>query len=209
MFRDRTDAGQQLAEKLLPYKNKKALVLAIPRGGLPVGAEVARALKAPLDVSLSKKIGHPYNKEFAIGAVSLEGSIINETIGVPDHYLEEETERIRNTLREKAKLYYKNAKPHSLKGRSVIITDDGLATGNTMLATIELVANQNPAEIIVAVPVAPPSAIEKLEKSPFLDEIVCLKTPMNFRAVGQFYEEFFAVNDEEAIRILEESKSWL
>lgn len=209
MFTNRIDAGKQLAEKLLPYKHKEVVVLAIPRGGLPVGAEAAKVLQAPLDVSLSKKIGHPYNKEFAIGAVSLEGVIFNESKGIPEHYLEEETQRIRAALADRAKQYYKNAQPHSLKGKNIIIIDDGLATGNTMLATIELVADQNPAEIIVAVPVAHPSAIEKLERSPFLNEIICLETPFNFRAVGQFYEKFNAVSDGEAIKILEDSKAWL
>ncbi len=203
-FKNRTSAGILLAKKLRRFKNKDVVVLAIPRGGLPLGAAVARVLEAPLDVALSKKIGHPYNKEYAIGAISLDSRILSTPIEASEEYIEEETKRIRKVLGHRRDQYYKNSQPQDLKDKVVIIVDDGIATGNTMLATIELVHKMKPLIIIVAIPVAPCSAVEKLKISPFVDEVVCLLTPNNFRAVGQFFDEFSTVTDEEAIRILEE-----
>jgi predicted phosphoribosyltransferase len=204
MFKDRTDAGVQLAEKLMSFKDHDCVVLAIPRGGLPLGAIVAKALKAPLDVVLTKKIGHPLNKEYAIGAVSMDSRIVSDVMGISQDYIERETLRIRELLAKRSEQYYKNSQPKDLKDKTIIIVDDGIATGNTILATIELVHNKEPSMIIVAIPVAPPSAIVKLRSSAFLDKVVCLETPNNFRAVGKFYEEFFPVTDENAIRIFEE-----
>ena len=205
MFQDRTDAGMQLAEKLTFYKDQDVVVLAIPRGGLPLGAIVAKALNAPLDVALIKKIGHPYNKEYAIGAVSLESVITSDTLNISKSYIEEETSRIRELLSKRYQEYYKKGKPHDLKDKVVIIVDDGIATGNTLLATVELVYKQKPRSIVIAIPVAPPSSINKLENSSYVNEVICLETPHNFMAVGQFYEEFDAVSDEEAIQILQET----
>lgn len=205
MFQDRTDAGIQLAEKLTFYKDQDVVVLAIPRGGLPLGAIVAKALNAPLDVALIKKIGHPYNKEYAIGAVSLESVITSDTVNIPKTYIEEETNRIRDLLKKRYEQYYKEGKPHDLKDKVVLIVDDGIATGNTLLATVELIYKQKPKAIVVAIPVAPPSSLKKLEDSPFVNEVICLETPYNFMAVGQFYEEFDAVSDQEAIKILQET----
>lgn len=205
MFKDRIDAAQQLAERLNSYKNKEPkVVLAIPRGGLPLGAIIAKALEADLDVALSKKIGHPYNKEYAIGAVSLESVILNKELDIPKAYIEEETKRIRETLKSRQNQYYKHRNPQKLKDRVIIIVDDGIATGNTIRATAELVSGQNPKKVIVAVPVAPESAIRRLESSDYIDEVVCLLTPSDFRAVGQYYKNFDQVSDREAIQILEE-----
>lgn len=205
MFRDRIEAGNQLAKKLLHYKNKDVVVLAIPRGGLPLGAIVARALNAPLNVALSKKIGYPGNKEFAIGAVSMEDVVLDKAVPVPEDYLESETSLIRASLAKKHKHYYKNFEPEKLEGKIVILIDDGVATGNTLFVTLSLVANHDPAGIVVAIPVASPSVIEKLNNFAEIDEVICLETPFNFRAVGQFYEDFSAVSDEEAIKLLQES----
>ncbi|MGB5275266.1 MAG: phosphoribosyltransferase family protein, partial [Flavobacteriaceae bacterium] len=199
MFRDRIDAGIQLADKLAEYKNQKVVVLAIPRGGLPIGAIVAKALKAPLDVALSKKIGHPYHKEYAIGAVSMEDMVLTDSKGISKEYLEEETARIRKKLRAREAQYYQNRKPWPLKGKTVIIIDDGIATGNTLLVTVDLVSHQNPDKIIVAIPVAPESGILKLKGNPNIDEVICLEVPHHFQAVGQFYEAFEQVSDKEAI----------
>ena len=209
MFKDRIDAGTQLAEKLLEFKKENVVVLAIPRGGLPLGAIVAKALNAPLDVVLTKKIGHPYNKEYAIGAVSLKNIILSDAIGVTKGYIEEETARLRKKLKERHNQYYKNNEPQNVKDKTVIIIDDGIATGNTIMVTIELVKMQNPNKIVVAIPVAPPSTVRKFEASLEVDEVICLETPYNFHAVGQFYQEFFQVSDQEAIRLLEESKQSL
>lgn len=202
MFENRTDAGVQLAEKLLKFKDENVIILAIPRGGLPIGAIVAKALKAPLDVALTKKIGHPYHKEFAIGAASLEDIILTDAMGVTQGYINEEVARIREKLRQRYKQYYGHRSPENLKDKTVIIVDDGMATGNTILATVELVSKQKPAKILVAIPVAPGSGIRKLENNPKVDETICLSVPYNFRAVGQFYQEFEQVSDEEAIALL-------
>ncbi|NHF59728.1 phosphoribosyltransferase [Flavobacteriaceae bacterium TP-CH-4] len=205
MFKDRIDAGLQLAEKLVKYKDENLVVLAIPRGGLPLGAIVAKSLHSPLDVALTKKIGHPYHKEYAIGAVSLENRILTNAMGVTQGYIEEETARIRKKLEKRHRQYYQNRSPVPLEDKIVIIVDDGIATGNTILATVELVYKQQPRKIVVAIPVAPPSAIRKLKDTPNVDEVICIETPRHFQAVGQFYEEFYQVSDEEAISLLEET----
>lgn len=203
MFKDRIDAGLQLAEKLLKFKDEKIVVLAIPRGGLPIAAVIAKILKAALDVALTKKIGHPNHKEFAIGAVSMDDMVLTEAIGVTQGYIIEETERIRKRLRQRHDQYYKKRLPLDLKDKTVIITDDGIATGNTLLATIELISKQNPKKIIVAIPMAPDSAIKKIESTQKVDEVICLQVPIYFQAVGQFYEDFSQVSDEEAINLLD------
>lgn len=205
MFEDRTDAGIQLSQALIQFKEEDVVVLAIPRGGLPLGSIVAKKLQAPLDVVLTKKIGHPYHREYAIGAVSLENMILSNAVGVTKNYIEEETQRIRQKLRKRQNQYYKNRMPERLKNKTVIIVDDGIATGNTILVTVELVKKQQPKKIVVAIPVAPKSAIKKLRSSGNVDEVICLLTPFNFKAVGQFYIEFHEVSDEEAIQLLEES----
>ncbi|MBT8210150.1 MAG: phosphoribosyltransferase [Eudoraea sp.] len=203
MYENRTDAGKQLAEQLRPFIGQDIVVLAIPRGGLPVGAEVAAVLNAPLDVVLTKKIGHPHHKEYAIGAVSMDGVILSDTETIPEDYIIEETARIREVLRARHGQYYRNRNPLPLKDKVVIIVDDGIATGNTLIATVQLVAKQKPSRIIVGIPVAPRSAVQRLEAMPEVDEVVCLATPLNFMAVGQFYLHFYQVSDKEAITILE------
>lgn len=205
MFKDRTDAGRQLAEKLISYKNKDVIVVTIPRGGLPLGAIVAEKLNAPLDIVLTKKIGHPINKEFAIGAISLQNKYITDSIDATLRYIDEETQRIRDILQQRQDQYYRNLTPRSLKDKIVIVVDDGIATGSTMLATVALIAAEEPSKIIVAIPVASSSAIEKLNNSPNINDVVYLQVPRNFRAVGQFYQEFNSVPDERAIQILEDS----
>ena len=205
LYNNRTDAGKQLAEELKSFSNEAVVVLAIPRGGLPIGAEVALALNAPLDVALTKKIGHPHHREYAIGAVSLESVVLSDTATIPQEYIESETIRIREVLRKRHNAYYKNRRPVPLKDKVVIVVDDGIATGNTLLATVQLVAKQQPMKIVVAIPVAPRSAVKMLETTPQVDEVVCLATPLNFMAVGQFYLHFYQVSDEEAIKILEDT----
>ena len=205
MFTDRIDAGMQLSEKLRSYAGEQTVILAIPRGGLPVASVVAKSLKAPLDVALIKKLGHPHNREYAIGAVSLNNVVLSDSLGISEAYIKDETERIRGLLKKRYDQYYKNRSPQDLKGKTVIIIDDGIATGNTLMATVELVGKQDPGKVIVAVPVAPKSSLRKFEASPIVDEVICLSTPFNFHAVGQFYQRFYQVSDEEAIAILESS----
>jgi predicted phosphoribosyltransferase len=206
MYVDRKDAGRQLANALMEFKDKEVVVLAIPRGGLPLGAIVSEQLNAFLEVALSKKIGHPYNKEYAIGAVSLHHDILTDATGVTEGYIEEEKARIRKNLKQRHRQYYQNRNPKSLEGRTVIIIDDGIATGNTVLVTVALAHRQKAKKIIVAVPVGPESAIRTLRDAPFIDEVICLKTPNNFRAVGQYYDSFPQVSDQEAIQYLQEGK---
>ena len=207
MFEDRNDAGTQLAKKLTKFKEENVVVLAIPRGGLPVGAQVAKSLQAPLDVVLTKKIGYPTNKEYAIGAVSLESIVLTNAMGIEKSYIDQETARIRKTLRERYNQYYKHQSPANLKNKTIIIVDDGVATGNTLLATIELVYKKKPSKIVVAIPVAPASAIYKISNTENVDEVICILIPDNFRAVGQFYENFEQVTDQKAIQILEKTNS--
>ena len=205
MFKDRIDAGLQLANKLISYKDKEnVVVLAIPRGGLPLGAIVAKSLNARLDVALSKKIGHPFNKEFAIGALNLNNIILDDNIEISIAYIEKEKKRLREKLRKRQAQYFKNRSPIALKDKIVIIIDDGIATGNTIRVTAQLVYDQKPQKIIIAIPVAPKSTVQKLNAAPYISEVVCLETPFNFQAVGQFYMDFNQVSDEEAIKILED-----
>lgn len=207
MFTDRKDAAEQLTRELAEYQDKPVVVLAIPRGGLPIGSILAKYLKAPLDVVLSKKIGHPSNKEYAIGAVSLEDITLSPNEQFSEKYINTETENIRELLRKRDKEYHKDSQPVNLKDKVVIITDDGIATGNTLLSTVMLAQKQQPREIIIAIPVAPPSSVQKLKNTPEINKVICLETPYNFSAVGQFYEDFRPVSDEEAIKILTETNS--
>ncbi|WP_235942070.1 phosphoribosyltransferase [Pontibacter fetidus] len=201
MIRNREQGALLLAEKLAKYKGQDGVVLAIPRGGVPIGAIIAKSLGMPLEVILSKKIGHPSNPEFAIGSVSLDSVQINEQINVPQAYIQAETERVRKVLLEKYKLFMGNRTPQPLKDRIAILVDDGIATGNTLIATINLVKKQQPKKIVVAVPVAPPSAVEHI--GAMVDDMICLLAPPDFYAVGQFYQEFYQVSDEEVIELLQ------
>lgn len=177
--------------------------MAIPRGGLPLGAIVADTLKAPLDVALTKKIGHPFNREYAIGAVSRNQTVLSRPEGISQEYIDSETGRLRKKLEERHRMFHQKKDPVPLKGKQVIIVDDGIATGNTLRVTIALIAAEAPDKIIVAIPVAPPEAADRLRAMEEVDEVICLETPRNFHAVGQFYEDFAAVSDEEALAIFE------
>ena len=174
MFQDRMDAGLQLADNLQQFKDKNVVVLAIPRGGLPLGAIVAQSLHAPLDVALSKKIGHPYNKEYAIGAVSLDDIILSDLPNIDKTYISRETEIIRQKLRKRYDQYYQNSSPLDLMGKTVIILDDGVATGNTIKITAQMVHKKRPEKVIVAIPVAPTRAVENMKSSNYIDEVICL-----------------------------------
>ena len=191
-----------LADRLEKYRGQKGVVLAIPRGGVPVAAPIAKRLGMPLEVTLSKKIGHPKNPEFAIGSVSLDSVTVDQRAEVPQEYVEAEVERIRQSLRSKYQLFMGDREHVDLKDRVVIIVDDGIATGKTLAATVELVKKQQPRKVVIAVPVAPFSAIDHFRG--MVDEVECLLIPRFFQAVGQFYEEFTQTSDEEVIRLLQE-----
>ncbi len=198
VFKDRMEAAHLLAEKLENYKKKNAIILAIPRGGVPMGYIIAKQLDLPLEVVLSKKIGHPLHKEFAIGAVTLKSQVLSAAAKeVSTTYIEEETKRIRTLLTKRYQDYYGNKKPKELKNKILIIVDDGIATGNTIISTIEMLHEEQPEKIVVAIPVSSQSALQKLKNTPFVDEVICLSTPENFRAVGQFYKNFDQVDDYE------------
>lgn len=205
MFSNRTEAGYLLAQELLKYRGNPVVVMAIPRGGLPLGAVVAKALDAPLEVALTKKIGHPFNREYAIGAVSRDQIVLSNPEGISQAYIEKETARLRQSLEERHRLFHRYREPVPVKGKHVIIIDDGIATGNTLRVTVALIAAGDPAKIIVAIPVAPAEAQERLRAMPEVHEVICLETPRDFHAVGQFYEDFRAVSDEEALEIFEAS----
>ncbi|WNH07794.1 phosphoribosyltransferase [Thalassobellus suaedae] len=198
VFKDRIEAAHLLADKLETYKEKNAIILAIPRGAVPMGYVISKQLHLPLEVVLSKKIGHPLHKEFAIGAVTQKSQVLSEAASdVSKSYIEEEIKKIRTLLSKRYQDYYGNKKPQELKDKILIIVDDGIATGNTIISTIEMLHEEQPKKIVVAIPVSSQSALQKLKNTPFIDEIVCLSAPENFRAVGQFYKNFDQVDDTE------------
>lgn len=210
IFKDRFIAGRLLAKRLQKYKNNKnAVILAIPRGGLQIGYTLAKELNLKLDIILTKKIGHPHSPELAIGAVSLREEFVNPDFlksgEVSQEYIDHEVKVIRKKLKESYEMYQGKEKPLSLANKVIIIVDDGVATGSTILAAIELIRKEKPKKIIVAVPVGPPGTIVLLKKN--ADEVVCLSTPEIFFAIGQFYENFEQVEDKEAIRLLKKSKT--
>lgn len=207
-FADRTDAGQQLGTELTERGIDSDIVLAIPRGGLPLGRAVADALDRPLDIVVAKKIGAPHNPEYAIGAVASDESVwLNEdaigTLDIDSEYLETQREEMAAAAREKAQRYRRDQGPPSIDGQAVLIVDDGVATGATVRACIDRVTNAGADRIVLAVPVGSPQTIDDLRS--IVDEVVCLETPSSFRAVGQFYDRFEQVNDEQAMTYLDRS----
>jgi predicted phosphoribosyltransferase len=208
-FRDRTEAGRLLAQRLAAYANRPdVLVLALPRGGVPVAAEVARALRAPLDVFLVRKLGLPGQEELAMGAVATGGvRVINESliraIGIPNAVIEAVAAREQQELARRERLYRGDLPPPDLRGRTIILVDDGLATGATMLAAIRALKQQQPARIVVAVPTAAPETCEALKAE--VDDVVCAVTPEPFYSVGLWYEDFSQTTDDEVRALLARS----
>nr|WP_315233207.1 phosphoribosyltransferase family protein [uncultured Flavobacterium sp.] len=200
ILKDRIEAGLLLSEKLKKYQNSNTIVLAVPRGGVPVGYVIAKNLHLPLDIVLSKKIGHPNNKEFAIGAVSSDSMILDEHPNIPKKYIDSEIIRLRQLMKHKYELYMGNRKPLDVKGKNIILVDDGIATGNTLLASISMLRKKNPAKIIVATPVIPYENVPVFEKN--TDEFIYLIASKYFTGVGGFYEVFNQVEDAEVIELL-------
>lgn len=205
MFINREEAANLLAEKLLKYKNSDGVILAVPRGGVPLGYVLSKKLNLPLDLVMTKKIGHPASPEYAIGSVSLHGRILSEHArGISEHYIEEQTQKLRQQMLQKLKIYDGRRKQYELKNKNVILVDDGIATGSTLMAAIEIIRTRHPKKIIIAVPVSPVDTARTI--SSMVDEFICLLTPDNFQGVGQFYEDFSQVRDEEVIDFLRQNE---
>lgn len=210
LFRDRVDAGKRLAERLRHYAGRSdVVVLALPRGGVPVASEVARELGAPLDVFLVRKLGFPGQEELAMGAIASGGSrVLNRSLlrrlRIPQETVDAVAVRELRELERRERTYRGNEPPPSIRGRTVILVDDGLATGATMHAAAAALRGKDPARLVVAVPVAAASSCEAF--ADVVDEVVCAQTPEPFMAVGQWYEDFSQTTDEEVRHLLEASR---
>ncbi len=209
MFKDRSDAGGQLAHRLKEYKDQKGvLVLALPRGGVVTGYEIASYLNVPLDILIVRKIGFPGQPEFGIGAVSETGTVVlNESIistyDVPTDYVEDGISKQKEEISRRVKLYRKGKKLPDLQGKTVILVDDGVATGVTMKAAIVTLKEEKLNKLIVVLPVGPPNVADEIEQ--MVDEFICIETPVDFMAVGSYYRDFTQVSDEEVIELLQRS----
>jgi putative phosphoribosyl transferase len=199
-YKNRKDAALKLASYLNKYKNEDSVLLAIPRGGVPIAYHIATQHNLPIELLMTKKIGHPSNPEFAIGAVSLEDEIIDQRHNISSTYIKEEVKRLRENLIKKYQLFMGKTMPTDLENKTLIIVDDGVATGNTILSSIPMLRKKNPKKIIVAVPVSPPETAERLRK--VVDELICPYTPLKFFGVGYHYQDFSEVSDEEVISLL-------
>jgi predicted phosphoribosyltransferase len=208
-FRSREHAAQLLAEKLIAYKGKNPLILAIPRGAVPMGKIVAEALDGELDVVLVHKLGAPDNPELAIGSVDETGHVyLNEHVrdlGIDDEYIEREKQAQLKTLHKRRAQYTPVRPPLNPTGRVVLVVDNGIATGASMIAALRATRAKQPAKLIAVVAVAPSETLEKIKNE--ADEVVCLYAPDFFYAVGQFFENFSQVSDEQAIAILRQSRT--
>jgi putative phosphoribosyl transferase len=210
IFRDRTDAGKYLATKLLSYKDRQdVLVLALPRGGVPVAFEVAQVLRVPLDIFLVRKLGVPGHEELAMGAISTGGvRVINEDtvdyLNIPEHIIDSIAAEELKELKRRERAYRGNRPEPDVKGKTVILIDDGLATGSTIRAAAQALRPQQPARIIVAVPVSAPETCDEYRIG--VDEIICAVTPEPFVGVGMWYLDFSQTTDEEVRDLLERAR---
>lgn len=207
MFRDRADAGRQLAEKLAHLAGRNPVVLALPRGGVPMGFEVAQALNAPLDLVLVRKIGVPWQPELALGAVTdgddpkvfIDRNLVAE-LAIPEEYVTEETARQIEELERRRLVYHAGRSPADLAGRTAIVVDDGIATGATMRVALQATRRRNPSWLVLAAPVAAPDTIAGLRTE--ADEVVCVEVPAGLGAIGFYYRDFHQVSDAEVTAIL-------
>lgn len=212
-FEDRQDAGIQLAVRLARFATEHPLILALPRGGVPVAFEVAKALDTQLDLLIVRKIGAPGHEEFGIGAV-VDGAspqlVLNEEtvrqLAVGQDYIRAETQRQLAEIERRRRAYCGDRQPIEIEGRTVIVVDDGIATGGTMKAALRGIRRNDPASLILAVPVAPSSTIRELSAE--CDEAICLSTPEPFGAVGAFYRDFRQTSDAEVIALMDEARGF-
>lgn len=211
-FIDRHDAGKELAQHLMAFKDKNPVVLALPRGGVPVGFEVAHALGAQLDLILVRKIGAPHDEELAIGAIAdgEDPELVTDTrlvkdLDVSQDYLEQAKSAALKEIERRRRAYFGTHEAVDIAGCTAIIVDDGIATGATMLAAIHAVRRRKPARIVLAVPVAAADSLRRLRRE--VDDVVCLDTPTVFLAVGQFYRRFPQLHDAEVVSLLDRSRA--
>lgn len=204
MFKDRQDAGRQLADALSRYADTDAVVYALPRGGVVLGYEIAKKLRAPLDLVITRKIGHPSNPEYAVCAVAEDGDMVcdeAERAALDKRWLKIEAEKERQEAKRRRETYLGGRKMISAKERTAILVDDGIATGLTMLLAIREVKHQHPNRVVVAIPVVPKDTAKKIQEE--ADELVALSIPFSYLgAVGAYYADFRQVNDEEVLRLL-------
>ena len=212
-FLDRHEAGRNLAQDLLRYADQRPAVFALPRGGVPIGYEIAKALKAPLDLILVRKIGVPFQPELAAGAV-VNGDepevVLNrevvESLGLTEEFLKEETDRKLAEIEERRRTYLADRKRVDPRGRTAIVADDGIATGATIKAALHAIRRQEPAQLVLAAPVAPPDTVAELRQE--ADAVHCLDTPEFFLAIGVFYQNFHQLSDDEVVRLLAEAQEF-
>jgi len=205
VFTNRYDAALKLIPFLEKYSNERGVVLAVPCGGVPMGYVIARHFTMPLEVLMTKKIGHPLDREVAIGAVGLEDHLVGVTRDVPLKYIHKQVEQIRKSLKERYRKFVGNHLSVDLQNKTVIIIDDGIATGNTILGSIKMIRRKHPEKIVVAVPVAPVETATKMKK--YVDDLICLHVAENFRGVGLYYSDFSEVSDEEVISFLRKAST--
>lgn len=204
-FRNRREAGERLAEKLYAYRGQDPLILAVPRGGVEVAAPIFEQLGGELDLMITRKIGAPNQPELAIGAVTADGSaLLNDVlvakIGIDQDYINQAIAREKEEIGRRLRLYRGDRPLPKIENRLVILVDDGVATGYTLLMAIKSLQKLNPAELVLAVPVGPPETLKTLERE--VDQLIYLQAPDIFSAVGQFYQNFSQVSDVEVIQIL-------
>jgi predicted phosphoribosyltransferase len=205
IFRDRVDAAKKLARALASYKADRPVVYALPRGGVVIGAEIARSLEAPLDLIMVRKVGHPFSPEYAIAAVAEDGhTVVNqlEVDRVDKEWFEENLQIERQEAQRRRERYTRGRDPIPAADKVAIIVDDGLATGLTMFGAIQEIRHASPRKVVVAVPVAPPQTVQGLKR--VADDAVVLYVTANFGAIGSFYSRFDQVSDEEVIELLQE-----
>ena len=199
-YLDREDAGISLSEKLIEKKIESPVIIALPRGGIPVAIPIAKILNAPLKLLMVRKIGHPNNEEFAVGAVSLEDLFLSETATIRPEYIQEKVKTERTRIREMIKKFGHQINSGEVEGKTVILVDDGIATGQCMMLAISELRKAKPAKIIIAVPVCGLTAYNLLAKK--ADEIISLHTPPSFSGIGAYYEDFSQLSDNEVMDLL-------